>query len=1064
MNERIGKWVHAGVISGILVLDCAAQYHLPLNDLEVVTAIDGGDIVALGSAPDSVETIFANDEGVFFRVKDGVVADDPWLDLSAGVFDPESGADQRGLSDFVFSPQQGESNTLYVTYTPVSNERALLVSRITVNNGENPIEEVLLEIPFATGLEPYPNFGGDLEFGPDGYLYIATGDGYLQTNTLAGLPAPQALDKYEGKILRIDVSAPADEHPYGIPDDNPFVNEENSLPEIWAFGFQNPRIAFDTEAIRLFVIDDALYKSSGAQEEISVIGIAASRGQNFGWPFFRGSSPYYKQGTMPRPMDTVMPLLDSVPLFNPTRGVVKDGVLHFATANRSYGWTIYFAAEPHFDRDYAMGRATDRCCENGFSTVGRGANGDALYVSEEGTIYRAIPATSISPPNIDVSTTDNGTMVSGWGTLQLSPSPFYLAVYYTTDGSEPTTESMAWDWENPPLLVDNMTVNAISYHPSTGPSKVATRQINLKAAPVDFDRKNTNPNIEAAVILSTLTPDAEIYYTLDGSTPRLESPLYDPENPPIVSGPTEVMVRAAAYRPDLGFSRLKSWPYGFGLAEAKLAGDVTTVLPGQEVALIGTNGARIHYTLDGSEPTEASPVYSKPIPGKDAGWVRTLSVLEGYPSQREDALGVRLRNPRNASTLLIAGGGNIEDSGIEIPAFDARFRGPTSLAETPDGTLYAISGGREILYSLSPEGMATIWAFDNKSNYQFNDVAPLPDGDLVLAMQQYPGLMIASRSEFGAIEDSPEIIAIENPRHVTAGSDGVIYVANGETIRTISSDGTVTTFGGDGTTFFEGTPVDLADIKFRELRDIAAAPDGGLYVGEGARLLKIVNNRVGLVAGSDEVVGHIDGKGSAAALPALDNITVDRFGNCYVPARDANGEPHSLRQISPAGEVTTIYLQADPAINERAAAALVRQDGTVAVSIGNELYAATLDDWDGDGIIDAEENPPLTPGEDDRFIDSDQDGMSNVAEHLFGTSPSEAASLLPGFSAKRQPDGALAVLIPTENGMVYDIEASHDLKSWRLIDSVVGGSYQRTLHLVYPEIWRKIEHYRAVQK
>jgi hypothetical protein len=1084
IKESCAKLLVVVISACFLALDCAGQVHLPLKDLEVVASIDGKDIVALDAATGSVETIFANDVGMFFTLKNDAVDESPWLDLTSKVIDPESGNDSRGLSDFVLSPDHEIDRALYVSYTPTSNAEVLRISRFTVSKDSEPTEDVLIDIEFAPGPQDYPDFGGDMEFGPDGFLYIATGDARMPgIQQLSGIPAPQALDTFDGKILRIDVSKADAGLPYSIPGDNPFLGEDGALPEIWAYGLQSPRIAFDAEAARIYVIDDTRFRSSVLYQEINALSIEDSVGRNFGWPYFRGVSASYQRRGFPRPIDTVTPLLDleesRIPRFYATRGFVKDGVLHFATGSRSTGYTVYFAVEPHFDRDFAVGQATDRCCSTGFRTTGIGAGGEAYYVSKEGVIHRPIPVSSISPPGIDVSSTDNGVITSGWGTLQLGPSPSYLAVYYTIDGSEPTIESKAWDWENPPLLVDSMTVNAIAYHPSTGPSEVVTRKFDPKTAPVEIERIDTSPNVEATVRLITATPDAEIYYTLDGSAPKRESLVYDPANPPILSGPVGIFLRAGAIRSDLGASRLTSRMFDFGLGSSRLAGNVTTVLPGQEVVLIGSAGARIHYTLDGSEPTESSPIYSDPIPGEDARWIRTLSVLDGYESRLGDALYTQFRVPRFGSAVLLAGGGNIEilPPVMDIPALDARFLSLSSMVEAEDGFIFAIRNNDPKLFSLSPKGIVNVREFDGGSKASFSDIAILPNDDLVLSMSGYPGIMIVDTSAAGngepviygkeniaEINDGPiDTARFRNPQHVTTGDDGSIYVGDGDVIRKIES-GNVQTLGGDGVSYVEGEPVELSQVKFRELRDIAAAPDGSLYVGDRARLLRIGNGMVALVAGSDEP-GHVDGHGSAAALPYLADVAVDRTGNCYVPTPVTADELASVRRISPTGDVMTLYLLADPLINEHPRGVYARADGSLLVSAGGEeVYSVSLDDVDEDGVIDSEERAPLVPGVDDRTIDSDQDGRSNVAEHWFNSPANDPASFPDDLSVISLPNGAMAVLFPTQSGQKYRIEASDDLTAWRSIDTMVGGAFSRTLHMVYPEKWRAANHYRAVSQ
>ena len=116
--------------------------------------------------------------------------------------------------------------------------------------------------------------GGQLGFGPDGKLYIAVGDGGDTTD--AGVNA-QKLDSLLGKILRIDVTGAAT---YGIPANNPFVNNPNARHEIWAYGLRNPwRFSFDRTTGDLIVAD----VGENDYEEVDFQNAASGGGQNYGW-------------------------------------------------------------------------------------------------------------------------------------------------------------------------------------------------------------------------------------------------------------------------------------------------------------------------------------------------------------------------------------------------------------------------------------------------------------------------------------------------------------------------------------------------------------------------------------------------------------------------------------------------------------------------------------------------------------------------------------------------------------------------------------------------------------
>ncbi|MFC4600619.1 PQQ-dependent sugar dehydrogenase [Cohnella hongkongensis] len=191
------------------------------------------------------------------------------LDIRDRVFDKGG---EQGLLGLAFDPQR--PNDAYVNYT---TETHTVIARYTAypNDPERldpDSEQVLL-----TFEQPYSNHnGGQLAFGPDGYLYIATGDGGS-----GGDPQNhgQNLDSLLGKILRIDVREEAEGRKYAIPEDNPFL--EGGRPEIYAYGLRNPwRFSFDEETGKLWAAD----VGQNRFEEINLI----ERGGNYGWRLMEG--------------------------------------------------------------------------------------------------------------------------------------------------------------------------------------------------------------------------------------------------------------------------------------------------------------------------------------------------------------------------------------------------------------------------------------------------------------------------------------------------------------------------------------------------------------------------------------------------------------------------------------------------------------------------------------------------------------------------------------------------------------------------------------------------------
>jgi glucose/arabinose dehydrogenase len=193
---------------------------------------------------------------------------------------------ERGLLSMAFPPDYGSSGRFYVYYT--SNAVAgralgdLVIAEYTVSadpDVANPSGRIVLSIP-----HPRSNHnGGQLQFGPDGYLYIGTGDGGGADD-----PDHNGQDQNEllGKLLRIDPRA-SGASSYTIPADNPFVGMAGKRGEIWAYGLRNPwRFSFDRQTGDLTVAD----VGQREWEEIDFATTASGRGRglNFGWPCWEG--------------------------------------------------------------------------------------------------------------------------------------------------------------------------------------------------------------------------------------------------------------------------------------------------------------------------------------------------------------------------------------------------------------------------------------------------------------------------------------------------------------------------------------------------------------------------------------------------------------------------------------------------------------------------------------------------------------------------------------------------------------------------------------------------------
>jgi glucose/arabinose dehydrogenase len=221
----------------------------------------------------------AEQGGRIFELRGRGVAGRPFLDISE-LTEPVG---EQGLLGLAFHPRYEDNGRLFVNYTDNSGDTVIAEYRATSRHRANPRSARTL----LTFDQPYPNHnGGGLAFGPDGYLYVATGDG-------GGAGDPhgngQSLDTLLGKLLRIDVDTRSRSAAYSVPADNPFVDRAGARPEIWAYGLRNPwRFSFDRVTGDLWVGD----VGQSNLEEIDRAPGRRGRGANYGWNVMEGTSCY----------------------------------------------------------------------------------------------------------------------------------------------------------------------------------------------------------------------------------------------------------------------------------------------------------------------------------------------------------------------------------------------------------------------------------------------------------------------------------------------------------------------------------------------------------------------------------------------------------------------------------------------------------------------------------------------------------------------------------------------------------------------------------------------------
>jgi glucose/arabinose dehydrogenase len=351
---RIGRAAAALILAGVacgLGSRLAAQAPLRLRTY----ASGFTSPLAIVQDPADRAVQFVVEQGGRIRVvRDGVVSDTDFLDLRGAII---SGGEQ-GLLGLAFPPD-ASSPRVFVNFTDRSGNTVVARFRRSAGNRLVADPASRFDLRWSTGLafirQPFANHnGGNLAFGPDGFLYIGMGDGGSGDDPDHRAQNP---DELLGKMLRIDVSV-ADSHPTGfdVPPDNPFANTPATRREIWDFGVRNPwRYTFDDPSrggTGALVIGDV---GQNTTEEIDYEPRGRG-GRNYGWRNREGAHDYITS----RP-PAFTPLVDPIFEYDHTVGAsITGGYVYRGTGLGSNYQGRYFFADFIRGRVWSIALAVDR--------------------------------------------------------------------------------------------------------------------------------------------------------------------------------------------------------------------------------------------------------------------------------------------------------------------------------------------------------------------------------------------------------------------------------------------------------------------------------------------------------------------------------------------------------------------------------------------------------------------------------------------------------------------------------------------------------------------------------
>jgi cysteine-rich repeat protein len=268
---------------------CAGMPSTPGTALGTVLVAGGLTRPLFVTAPrlDTSRIFILEQDGIVRIVKNGVLLPTPFIDVSAQA----QCCGEQGLLGMAFAPDYETSGVFYLSYT--NNSGKPEVRRYTVSGNPdvaNTTGTLVIDVEdFASN-----HNGGDITFGPDGFLYFGMGDG-------GGGGDPQEtgqdLNRLLGKILRIDVNAPT----YTIPPTNPFAGATPGLDEIWAWGLRNPwRFSHDRLTGDLYIAD----VGQNQIEEVDFQPAVSTGGENYGWDWFEGNACFNDSPPQTCPTDT----------------------------------------------------------------------------------------------------------------------------------------------------------------------------------------------------------------------------------------------------------------------------------------------------------------------------------------------------------------------------------------------------------------------------------------------------------------------------------------------------------------------------------------------------------------------------------------------------------------------------------------------------------------------------------------------------------------------------------------------------------------------------------------
>ncbi len=344
----------------------------------------------------------------------------PFLDITARVL---SNGSEQGLIGLTFHPQYAANGYFFVNYINLAGHTR--VSRFRVSNNDPDIANPNSELIILRVIQPFANHnGGQLQFGQDGYLYVALGDGGNAGDPFNNGQNPNTL---LGKMLRIDINNATNGNNYSIPPTNPFVGVSGWRKEIWASGLRNPfRFSFDR-------LNGDMWLSDVGQddwEEINHQPAMSNGGENYGWGCFEGCH-FFKFNCNPNGTPPVFPVAEYKHKLQPCAGSITGGFVYRGTQlPKMYGKYFYtdyctgILRTVYQDHEVWVNRYLRTATPEAYTSFGEDNMGE-LYLAHvaTGEIYHVVDSSaSVTPVLVSSNKTGFNTNLKS-DDISLFPNP-----------------------------------------------------------------------------------------------------------------------------------------------------------------------------------------------------------------------------------------------------------------------------------------------------------------------------------------------------------------------------------------------------------------------------------------------------------------------------------------------------------------------------------------------------------------------------------------------------------------------------------------------------------------